>query len=350
MDRPLADRLALARRLRERKDLIAVSVTDEFLARHPDWITRYGEERVRRHGIEDAAYHLEFLAAAVETGSVAAFEDYVRWTAGVLGARGIRVEFLAENLVQIERRLTADLPAADRDDVAGFLAAGLDACKRAPMSAAVAGQHSVDGSVQVFVSALLTGQRAAAVAIARDALARGAPPVDLYVDLFQAALHEIGRRWERNDISVADEHMATAIAQYVLAQIYERLSIPPPTKGRLLVAGVAGELHQLGANIVADVLETHGWDVRFLGTNVPTAGLVRAIEQHRPDVLGLSLTMLTNAAQFRETVTAIRARFRDACPKIVAGGRAFRAARTLWREGGADACATDLRDALSVLG
>jgi len=326
---------------------VAEAVTDEFLQRHPDWVARYGAP-ARRHGIEDAAYHIEFLAAAVEAGSTAAFEDYVRWTAGVLAARGIGVEFLAENLVQIERRLSQELPAADREEITGFLAAGLDACKRAP--AALAGERPLDGTLQIFVSALLAAQRTAAVTIARDALQRGASAVDLYVDLFQAALYEIGRRWERNEISVADEHMATAIVQYVLAQVYERLPIPAPTKGRIIVAGVAGELHQLGPNIVADVLETHGWDVRFLGTNVPTSSLLRAIEQHRPDVLGLSLTMLTNTPQFREAVASVREQFRGACPKIVAGGRAFRLARTLSRDCQVDACATDVRDALRVLG
>jgi methanogenic corrinoid protein MtbC1 len=89
--------------------------------------------------------------------------------------------------------------------------------------------------------------------------------------------------------------------------------------------------------------------VRFLGTNVPTAGVLRAIEQHRPDVLGLSLTMLTNVPQFRETVASVRAHARDACPKIVVGGRAFAQASTHWCECGADAFAADVRDALRVL-
>jgi methanogenic corrinoid protein MtbC1 len=349
MDRPLADRLALARRLRDRKDLIAVSVTEEFLRRHPDWVTRYGE-RARRHGVEDAGYHIEFLAAAVEAGSVPAFAEYVRWTVGVLAARGIGVEFLAENLVQIERRLSGDLPPGDRDGVAAFLAAGLDASKRAPTQTAPMREQPLDASVQVFVSALLAAQRKAAVTIALDALERGGSVVDLYVDLVQAALYEIGHRWQRNEISVADEHMATAIVQYVLAQLYERLPIPSPTKGRMLVAGVTGELHQLGANIVADVLEWHGWDVRFLGTNVPIAGVLGAIEQHRPDVLGLSLTMPTNLPRFREAVASVRAQFGDACPKIVVGGRAFELAGTHWRDCGADAFAGDVRDALRILG
>jgi len=326
-----------------------MSVTDEFLRRHPDWVARYGE-RARRHGVEDAGYHVEFLAAAVEAGSLPAFEEYVRWTAGVLAARGIGVEFLAENLVQVEHRLSGDLPPGDRDGVAPFLAAGLDACKRAPTQTALAREHPLDATVQVFVSALLAAQRKAAVTIALDALARSGSIADLYVELFQAALYEIGRRWQRNDISVADEHMATAIVQYVLAQVYERLPIPSPTKGRMLIAGVAGELHQLGPNIVADVLEWHGWDVRFLGTNVPTSGILGAIEQHRPDVLGLSLTMLTSLPQFRETVASVRGRLRDSCPKIVVGGRAFGVAGTHWRDCGADAFAADVREALRILG
>jgi methanogenic corrinoid protein MtbC1 len=289
---------------------------------------------------------MEFLAAAVEAGSVAAFEEYVRWTAGVLAARSIGVEFLAENLLQIEHRLAGELSPGERDGVAAFLAAGLDACKRT----AVTAEQPPDARVQVFVSALLAAQRKAAVTIALDALEADGSIVDLYVDLFQAALYEIGRRWHRNEISVADEHMATAIVKYVLAQVYARLPMPPPTKGRMLIAGVAGELHQLGANIVADALEWHGWDVRFLGTNVPTSGVLRAIEQHRPDVLGLSLTMLPNMPQFRETVASARAHFGDACPKIVVGGRAFGRAGTHWRECGADAFAGDVRDALTVLG
>jgi methanogenic corrinoid protein MtbC1 len=90
--------------------------------------------------------------------------------------------------------------------------------------------------------------------------------------------------------------------------------------------------------------------VRFLGTNVPISGVLRAIEDHRPDVLGLSLTMLTNMPHFRETVGSVRGRFRDACPKIVVGGLAFGLAGTDWRDCGADAFAADVREALTILG
>ena len=77
--------MALSDKLRGLKQLIAEAVTEDFFQRHPDWLARYGE-RGRKHGIEDASFHIEFLAGAVECGISTPFEDYARWT--VRSARG----------------------------------------------------------------------------------------------------------------------------------------------------------------------------------------------------------------------------------------------------------------------
>src|SRR4051794_4024706 len=92
-------RVQLAECVRGLKARLARAVTDEFFQRHPDWEERYGE-RGRQRGIEDAGFHLDFLAGAIESGEPAAFESYARWTAGVLGARGIGPH-VAENLEQL---------------------------------------------------------------------------------------------------------------------------------------------------------------------------------------------------------------------------------------------------------
>ncbi len=104
----LPQRVALADKLRGWRQPIAESVTTEFFRRHPDWLARYGE-RGRKHGIEDACFHLDFLAGALEAGSVTPFEAYIRWTARMLGARNIAAHFVAENLEQIESALAAHL-------------------------------------------------------------------------------------------------------------------------------------------------------------------------------------------------------------------------------------------------
>jgi MerR family transcriptional regulator, light-induced transcriptional regulator len=340
------EHLFLARRLREKKDKVAAAVTEEFLRIHPDWVTRYGERALAR-GTEDAAYHVEFLASAVDAGSVAAFEDYVRWTTRVLGTRGIDARFVAENLAQIREALRGIL--SDREEVlAGpFLDAGI-AASRAPATGAT-GLPSVPGDAQrIFVAALLNGDRKAAATIAREALLSGASALDVYADLLQPALYEVGRRWETNQISVADEHMATAIVQYVIGQLYERLDVGAPTRGTMVIAGVPGELHQVGANMAADLLESCGWDVRFLGANVPENSMLSAIERHAAGVVGLSMTMLPHLPGLRQLVRAIRNAF-PTVPRIVVGGRAFHASATLWQEVGADQYAPNLREAVRLL-
>ncbi|HYO13152.1 MAG TPA: cobalamin B12-binding domain protein, partial [Thermoanaerobaculia bacterium] len=72
---------------------MAEAVTAEFFARHPDWVQRYGDKGWER-GIEDAGFHIDFLAGALEVGAPEAFGEYVRWARRVLEARGIAAAFL----------------------------------------------------------------------------------------------------------------------------------------------------------------------------------------------------------------------------------------------------------------
>jgi hypothetical protein len=123
-----AARCAAAERIRALKESVAEAVTDEFFRRHPDLLARYGEVG-RKRGIEDACYHLDFLAAAVESGSVAAFCEYARWCRRLLGPMGLGPHLLAENLVQIGNSLAEKLGAsAAAESVAAFTHAP---CKRA---------------------------------------------------------------------------------------------------------------------------------------------------------------------------------------------------------------------------
>ena len=341
---PLSNRVALAEQLRRSRHEVAELVTEEFLHRHPDWLERYGD-RARTHGVADALFHQDFLAGALEADSVTAFQDYARWTAGMLAARGIDPGFLRENLRQIGAALQARLPASHHLPLARFVDA---ACEAATGHAPSAPADETTGALRsVYVQALRQGARRPALTVILDAVERGWNIPDLYTDVLQAAMYEIGRLWETNAITVAEEHTATAITQHVLAHLYERLPRGAPARGRAVITGVAGELHQVGANIVADALEADGWDVRFLGTNMPHAGILKVLEEHAPAAIGISATMLFNVPSVRQLVSDIRRRGSGA-PRVVLGGAAFRTARELPAEIGADGFAPDVRDAIQV--
>ena len=337
----MPDRAALGRTFRRYEQAVAEAVTDGFLVRHPDWITRFGE-RARQAGIEDARFHVQFLGAAIEGGSPAAFRDYVQWTTGVLKARGIEPVFLWENLRQVQDAFAPRLTPAGRDLVAECLDSALDLV---PDSAAPENAGPLSLARRMFVQAIVSGGRKAALTIAEEALGHGASVQDLYADVFQDALYEVGRLWETNAITVAQEHMATAVTQYVMAHVFGRIQPPRVTRGVAIMTGVPGELHHVGALMVSDMLEANGWQVQFLGSNLPIPAVVAAIAEAKPELLGISVTMLFNLHHATRLIA--EARRADGQIKVMVGGSAFRFAS--WRATGADDYATDIRTAVAQL-
>lgn len=168
---------------------------------------------------------------------------------------------------------------------------------------------------------------------------------DIYMDVFQEALYEIGRLWETNLITVADEHMGTAITQYVMSNLYQHLEIADSQRGKLVITGVEGELHQVGANMISDVLEADGWDAMFLGSNVPAEGVIGLIRQHKADLFGISATMFSNIPTVIQLVEATRREFGDSV-RIMLGGGAFRTLQKLPSELESCMVAKNLREAI----
>ena len=333
----------IARLMRRHEHVIAEQVTEEFLRRHPDWVERYGE-RARSAGIEDARFHVQFLSAAIEGDSPQAFRDYVRWTTGVLESRGMDRRFLEENLAQVRDAVAARLTPAQAAVVDGFVAMPDGATASRTVAAGDEGPLALTRSL--FVQAILRGERRAAVNIAAEALRNGAALPDLYADVFQESLYEVGRLWETNAISVAQEHMATATTQYVMAQMYDRMPTSTARRGKAILSGVPGELHHVGALMVADMLEAHGWEAQYLGSNLPIASVVATVRDQKPDVLGISVTMLFNLHHATRLIADVRALGRPL--RVVVGGAAFRL-RQEWRDIGADDFAPDLRSAVALL-
>lgn len=344
-----AQRVALASKLAHLRQSVAETVTEEFFRRHPDWAERYGP-RGRERGVEDARYHLDFLGGALIAGEPQAFAEYVRWARRVLEARGIEARFLRENLEQIGGVLAVRLDGDSSPAVEEVVRAGLAACDepagRAPSAEA---EEGLAAERRLYLQAVLRGQRDAATGIVLESHNAGHPVLDLYLKILQPTQYEVGRLWERNVITVAEEHMATAITQSVMARLYPFVpQKQQPCRGRMVLTGVQGEMHQVGANMVADVVELHGWEVRFLGTDLPQAGILRVIEEQRPDVVGISATMLFNLLRVRDLIEAVRAQSIPQ-PRIIVGGAAFRTAAGAWREVGADACGLDLEQAIELL-
>ncbi|WP_168210529.1 cobalamin B12-binding domain-containing protein [Persicimonas caeni] len=170
-----------------------------------------------------------------------------------------------------------------------------------------------------YIAAALAGDRRRAWQVVSDALDAGLSVASVYKDVLAWAQAEIGDCWADSEISVAQEHMASAVTQSVVARLYAYIE-SERSRGCVLLGGVEGEEHVLPAQLAADLLELEGWNVAFLGTNIPSEDFLKAIEDERPDVVGLSLTMAPDLPTAVTLIRDIRKRFGDL--PIVLGGRA----------------------------
>jgi methanogenic corrinoid protein MtbC1 len=159
-----------------------------------------------------------------------------------------------------------------------------------------------------YLRAQLGGNRREAVrVILEDGLERGLSCRDVHA-VIQRAQQEIGRLWLEDRITVAQEHMATAISQVVTSHVYQYAEAALPNGKKVMVACVEGELHDFPARLVADALDLAGFDVRFLGANVPTPHLIGMLDEVAPDLLVLSVTMTFNLPALRKAVAGARER------------------------------------------
>lgn len=174
-----------------------------------------------------------------------------------------------------------------------------------------------------FLAAQLAGDRRGAIRVLlEDGFEQGVPVQQLHLGVVQAAQHRIGALWEQNQVTIAQEHVATAIAQLALSCLYPRVPREPRNGRRVLVACVEGEQHEMGPRILCDLLEVAGFDVTYLGANVPTESLVDMVRRERPDLLALSASLSFHVPALRRAIAEVRATLGRELP-IAVGGHAF---------------------------
>ena len=199
-----------------------------------------------------------------------------------------------------------------------------------------------------YLAAQLGGNRREALRIlVEDGLKKGFSVRDLQLKVVQEAQREIGRLWQEDRISIAQEHMGTAISQMALAHLYQQATPTASNGKKVVVACVEGELHDFPARLAADALDLAGFEVRFLGANLPTDSLLSILASEKPDLLALSVAMAFNIPALRLAVARVRAQTDGRLP-IAVGGHACEWAHSLAVEVGADASGTDAESMVSA--
>ena len=160
-----------------------------------------------------------------------------------------------------------------------------------------------------YLHHLLQGDKNACINVVDQLIADAVPVDEIYVSLFHL-------------ISVATEHLATAITELIMIRCQPQLFSKQRVGRKAVICSVANEYHQVGAKMVADTFEWKGWDGYYLGANTPGKDLIRFLDVHRPDILGLSLSLYFNLPSLKNILGEVR-RQHPSIPVIV-GGQAFR--------------------------
>lgn len=291
---------------------------------------------------DDLGLHLDFLDVALEAGAFQPFAEYLGWAHSMLAARGIPGRELALSLDWLGEFFRARMGPGAGATVAGLLAAG-----RETVAGADAGQ--ADGvertrawpEAAAFETALLAARQPEAAGVVARLLDDGRSLVDVERHVMQPALYGIGAKWQANQVTVVQEHIATAMVQSIMALGLTR-AVPAPEVGRkVLLACVEGNQHAVGLRMVADAFQLAGWAVQYLGADTPTQVLINHAEVERPDVVGLSVAFPHQLREARALVAGLEARIGSGRPLVMVGGLAFNRAEQLPALVGADASMRD---------
>lgn len=332
----------------QRAELVADIVEREFL-RHPELEQRYGKT-VRARMIEDTGYHLEYLAQAVAADRAVLFIEYMGWAKVMLAKRGVAGAFLATLLESMAKTVAAELPAEFSQLPCEYLSLALGQLPSFPdeVPSFIAGDSLLAPLAREYLQALLRGERHVAGQLILDAVAQGVAVRDLYLHVFQRTQYELGRLWQLNEINVAQEHYGSAATQLIMSQLYPVIFGAAKSRGVLVAACVAGDLHEIGARMVSDFFELDGWHTHYLGANVPTPSVVQTVVRLKATVLAISATITYHVRAVAALIAALRRTPECAGLIILVGGFPFKVAPDLWRAVGADGCGADAQEALTL--
>lgn len=163
-----------------------------------------------------------------------------------------------------------------------------------------------------------------ALRVVREGLAEGVAPSAILADT-RKALDIVGERYEASEYFIPDLMYAGAIAGQILDIVKPRIqeaNDQTEPVGKMLIGTVAGDIHDIGKNVMVFLLEANGFKVKDLGIDVGKEVFVEEIKSFQPDIVGLSGLLTSVFETMKETVDAIEAAgLRDGRNIIIGGGQ-----------------------------
>jgi 5-methyltetrahydrofolate--homocysteine methyltransferase len=199
-------------------------------------------------------------------------------------------------------------------------------------------------SLEAVYKAVMDGDAPGAATQVQAAMDAGVPPSDILNKGCIAAMGEVGRLFEEGEMFVPEMLIAARAMQAGMNILKPHLAEGEiSSAGKVVVGTVAGDLHDIGKNLVGMMMEGAGFEIVDLGTDVSADAFVEAVKQHEPDLIGMSALLTTTMPSMKATVEALEeAGLRDRV-KVLVGGAPV--TQTYAEQIGADGFAPDASSA-----
>ena len=144
-------------------------------------------------------------------------------------------------------------------------------------------------------------------------------PLDIINGPLMAGMAEVGRQFNANELIVAEVLQSAESMKFAVARLETHMDrADSAVRGKIVLATVKGDVHDIGKNLVDIILSNNGYQVINLGIKVPPQDLIAACQQHRPDMIGLSGLLVKSAQMMVETVGDL-SQAQINCPVLVGG-------------------------------
>jgi len=176
-------------------------------------------------------------------------------------------------------------------------------------------------SIKAIYDAVRDGDAPEAASQVEAALAGGVPPAEILHDGCIAAMAEVGELFEQGEMFVPEMLIAARAMQGAMALLKPHLTEEEAASaGKVVVGTVAGDLHDIGKNLVGMMMEGAGFEVVDLGTDISPDAFVDSVREHAPDIIGMSALLTTTMPSMTATMEALtEAGLRDQVLVLVGG-------------------------------
>ena len=181
--------------------------------------------------------------------------------------------------------------------------------------------HREKQGTGLLFDAILNGKADAAATATREAIAEGAAPADLINGQMIRAMGEVGQRFQDGKAFVPQLLMAGRAMKAALELLKPMMAGSASTSiGKVVIGTVKGDLHDIGKNLVASMLEGCGFEVVNIGIDVSADAFIKAVKENQPDILCMSALLTTTMGYMKEVIDALEAAGIRNQVKVMVGG------------------------------